>query len=360
MKMLALVNEAFGGRGGIAAVARDVVHALSAGPQDGRQIQILPRRTDDEVGELPVGVAQSAPCYGRIPFALKALLTVVRQRPQIIYCSHLYLAPLAALLAQLVRARFVVHLHGVEVWTHPSAAQRRALEAADLLLCVSRHTRAMVLALANVVPERAVVVNNTFAAPFVPGDRAAARAKFGFADETVLLTVGRLASDERYKGHDRVITTLPQILRKRSKVKYVIAGEGDDRLRLENMATAAGVVDNVRFLGHVSGSDLPDLYRAADLFVMPSTGEGFGIAFLEAMACGTPALGLAEKGACDALADGEIGVMALSSEFPAALIAQLERPQPVAEVVSRAAEARFGRDLFERRTQALFASLVVQ
>jgi hypothetical protein len=60
--------------------------------------------------------------------------------------------------------------------------------------------------------------------------------------------------------------------------------------------------ERVRFLGAVAEGDLPDLYRAADVFVMPSTGEGFGIAFIEAMACGTSAVGLSAKGDRDALA----------------------------------------------------------
>ena len=85
----------------------------------------------------------------------------------------------------------------------------------------------------------------------------------------------------------------------------------------------------MRFLGAVDQNCLVDAYRAADLFVMPSTGEGFGIAFLEAMACGTPALGLDVAGARDALADGELGT-AVSDEddLPAAIARLLATPKP--------------------------------
>ena len=125
----------------------------------------------------------------------------------------------------------------------------------------------------------------------------------------MLLTVGRMDARERYKGHDRVIEALPQLVAAGHDVIYVVVGEGDDVDRLKVSAVEAGVADRVRFIGAVGRETLVDAYRMADLFVMPSTGEGFGIAFLEAMACGTPALGLAIAGAADALADGELGTV---------------------------------------------------
>ena len=87
--------------------------------------------------------------------------------------------------------------------------------------------------------------------------------------------------------------------------------------------------ERVRFVGVLSQDVLVDAYRMADLFVMPSSGEGFGIAFLEAMACGTPALGLAVGGAVDALADGEFGTMASEAEFAPVLAQLLAAPSPI-------------------------------
>jgi phosphatidylinositol alpha-1,6-mannosyltransferase len=101
-----------------------------------------------------------------------------------------------------------------------------------------------------------------------------------------------MASSERYKGDDHVIAAVPDLVRRGHDIVYLIIGEGDDRARLEEVARKIGVSDRVRFLGAVDHQRLVAAYRMADLFVMPSAGEGFGICYLEAMARGTPALGL--------------------------------------------------------------------
>src|SRR5262245_65338627 len=100
-------------------------------------------------------------------------------------------------------------MHGVEAWSHPSRLRRAAAEAADLILCVSRHTRACVVGWAAIAPERILLVTNTVADAFEPGDGSALRAALELDGKQVLLTVGRLDSRDRYKGHDWVIGALP-------------------------------------------------------------------------------------------------------------------------------------------------------
>ncbi|MFN3523678.1 MAG: glycosyltransferase [Phenylobacterium sp.] len=360
VRILALVTEAFGGRGGIAQYNRDLILALAAGPR-AASAQILPRLAPDPPGSLPPGVVQHRPLFARAAYALKALWLVARTRPDVVFCGHLYMAPLAGVLAALARARLAVQLHGVETWTSPTPAQRRAVESADLVLCVSRDTRRHVLAWSNQPPERVVVLPNTVGEGYAPGDAAAARARLGLGQETVLLSVGRLDARERYKGHERVIRLLPELLREHGPMAYLIAGDGDDRPRLEALARDAGVAAHVRFLGQVEHADLPLLYRAADAFVLPSTGEGFGIVYLEAMACGTPAIGLAAGGAADALGDGDLGAAVADEDLAAAILRALvlSRGRAPADAARRdlaqRTRDRFGVAQFRGFAQALLA-----
>jgi len=344
--ILALVTDAYGGRNGIAQYNRDFLGALAASGL-ASTITVLPRHTIDRAAP-PSLIEQRPPHATRFAYSITAFRLMLSRPVDVVFCGHLYMTPLAVLLAKLKHAKLIVQLHGIEAWTRPSWLQRTALEAADIVLCVSRHTRARVLDWATIAPERVVVLPNTVGDGFTPGS-SQLRAKWGLdADTRVLLTVARMDPRERYKGHADVIEALPGLNRKGEKTIYVVVGEGSDSLRLKALAEGLGVQDSVRFMGLVDEPTLVEAYRMADLFVMPSTGEGFGIAFLEAMACGTPALGLLDGGARDALADGELGIGATKEELAAAIAASLATPKRRGAALSADVRERFGRDRFAR------------
>lgn len=356
VKVFALVTDAYGGRGGIAQYNRDFLGSLAERGL-AESITVLPRHTADQVA-TPRGIRQLSPHRSRIGYVLSALKAASTQPIDVVFCGHLHLAVLAVIVARLGRARLLVQTHGTDAWVRPPALRRRAIEAADLILCVSRYTRAAVLNWASMAPERAVVLPNTVGEVFAPGDDSAMRAAMGLAGKRVLLTVGRLDSRERQKGHDRVIAAIPDLVARGHDVIYAIAGEGDDRARLEQYANEIGVAGRVRFLGPVPLETLTGLYRMADLFVMPSTQEGFGIAFLEAMASGTPALGLASSGAVDALADGELGETIAEADLVPAIDRLLTALRRNPEELAAAVRTRYGRARFADNVGRLVSRLM--
>ncbi len=142
-------------------------------------------------------------------------------------------------------------------------------------------------------------------------DGSAFRARHAAGAACVLLTVGRL---QLRKGHDRVIAALGAIHAEFPGLRYLIAGDGAERGRLESLASEHGVRDLVVFLGPVTDEDLPRLYAACDVFLMPSRQigadvEGFGIVYLEAAAVGKPTIGGRSGGVGEAISDGNTGFL---------------------------------------------------
>ncbi len=122
------------------------------------------------------------------------------------------------------------------------------------------------------------------------------------------------------------------------------------------MAREQGVGDLVRFLGHVADAELVDHYRMADLFVMPSTGEGFGIVFLEAMACGIPAIGGDRDGSVDPLSGSPLGLAVPPEQVGQALARCLETP--ARDIPSHRLAEGFGLERFTAQLPALAGSFV--
>lgn len=353
LRCLALVGDAYGGRGGIAQYNRDLFGAFIASGHVA-SIRVLPRHAPDP--ELPPeSVHQMAP-RGRIGFAVAGLFSGLTHPVDIVFCGHVHFARLAYLIARAWGAKLVVQAHGVEIWSRSKAAWN-IVEKSDLVLCVSRYTRRVVFDQAAVAPERVIVLSNTVRSAFTPGDRSEFRRQRELGNARLLLTVGRIDSRERYKGHDRVISAMPALLARGYDLLYLIAGDGDDRARLERLAREHGVDDRVRFLGALTAGQLVSAYRAADVFVMPSTGEGFGISYLEAMACGTPAIGLAAGGATDALADGALGMIVEERDLQEAIARLLSAPPLSGHALADAVQTRFGPAKFQNAVNAVLAHL---
>ncbi len=193
---LALVTDAFGGHGGIAQYNRDFLCALAeSGAMS--SITVLPRRAPERT-TAPAAIKQRPPRPGRLAYSAMALLTAFRRRIDVVFCGHLYMAPLAWLVARLKGAKLVIQMHGIEAWPRPSRLQRAAVEAADLIMCVSRYTRACVAGWAAIAPERVVVMPNTVEDAFAPGDGSALRTALGLEGRSG-------ASDRRADGLARAL-----------------------------------------------------------------------------------------------------------------------------------------------------------
>ncbi len=350
MQVLALLSDGFGAGGGIARYNQALMTAFGkCGSISG--VTILPR-FGVPTAPLPQGVAQQFPAAGKLVWAARAIASTAREKFDLVFCGHLNAVPLAAVIAKLNRVPLWVQVHGIEAWEPCGRMGRVGLEAATIVTSVSRYTRQRLLAWSDIPPERVRVLPNTFTANFAPRRRNTALAKrLGLGGRRIILTVGRLASSERYKGHDRIIAVLPMVLQHVADAAYLIVGTGDDRPRLEQLAAAHGLASIVKFAGEVPEAELPDHMAIADLFAMPSKGEGFGIVFLEAAVSGLPVIGGNGDGSRDALADGIIGRAVDpddGAQLAEAMVAALQGRQDTRpDAVSRFAFGNFSRHVDE-------------
>ncbi|MEB3350064.1 MAG: glycosyltransferase family 4 protein [Cyanobacteriota bacterium] len=297
------------------------------------------------------------------PRAALVLAALARSasRPQLVICTHLNLAPLSLLVARLSGAPFWLACHGIEVWGPLAGWRRLALEKADLLLPVSRFTsEKLQQQVGSELPAAEILPNTYDARRFKPGPRPMALvARYGLReDQPVLFALTRLSVGDRRKHLDRVIAAMAELRHTHPQAVLLIAGDGDDRPRLEQLAQQLGLEEGVLFAGRLAEEELADHFRLATAFVLPSDKEGFGIVFLEALGCGCPVLAGDRDGARDPLADGRFGML-VNPDLPLAepLRRLLDRQgdplwfQP--DALSQAVAQRFAFPAFCERLQEL-------
>lgn len=235
---------------------------------------------------------------------------VARERPEVLQCGHVYVAPLTWLLAARIGRPWLTYAYGQEVWR---GGRMEGLPVADSVLRggALRHAdRIVVLGQfgASLLAEWGVAPQKVVSAPFGPDTRPA----YSVASGQTLLSVCRLVPR---KGVDMVIRALPSLMERFPELRYRIVGDGPDRSRLEAVARDAGVDDRVDFLGRVSDERLHEAYERCALFVLPSRRsedqelEGLGLVYLEAGAHGRAVVAGTSGGEADAVVSGVTGVL---------------------------------------------------
>lgn len=281
-------------------------------------------------------------------------------RYDLIVSAHVSLAPLA-LLAR-ARGRNVhtaVIAYGVEVWRPLPLAQRAALRRADAVLSISDYTAEELSRWGGVEAGKIKLFPCTLD-PF--WEVKSIEAPAADSSVPVMLSVVRMEKEDRYKGIDRVIESLPAVVREVGAVDYRIVGRGADVPRLQALAKELGVERYVTFAGGLADCELREEYRRCSLFVMPSEKEGFGIVFLEAMAHAKAVVGGAHGGTPSVVTDGQTGLLVKRSDTTALAraLVRLLSDSSLREQMGRAGRERllneFTFDKFESNLDEFFKS----
>ena len=247
--------------------------------------------------------------FGRDKMALISRLFRLMPHMGALYLGHVNLAPLGLLLRVFrPRIQYWVVTHGVEVWEPLPTLRRLGLQRAQRVISVSAYTSGEMVKAQKLDPHRVFVLTPSLDPGFTQGPCDAASFPIPSGGR-MLLTVGRLISSEPGKGVDSVIKVLPEVMKTVTDLTYVIIGGGDLQPRLEEMARESSIRDHIFFVGKLQLEQLKGYYSRADVFVMPSYQEGFGIVFLEAMAFGKPVIAGNHGGTPEIIQDGVTGFL---------------------------------------------------
>lgn len=175
---------------------------------------------------------------------------------------------------------YLTWMHGIEVWENARPDHLDRLRAANVLLVNSAYTRERACGLHSGLKKAHVCWLAT-------EEDEPAEPLLEDHPPTVLI-VSRIDASEGYKGHRELIEAWPSVRKQVPDAQLQIAGDGSGRAGLEELARRIAPDSDIQFLGFAADEDLPLLMRRANVFAMPSRGEGFGLAYIEAMRCGLP------------------------------------------------------------------------
>ena len=311
----------FGFTGGIQIYTRNLLEQLQVVLPDAQYTALLKYDRAIDVANSPAPIPGIRfHCFGHWPRQIQTLMMTLTllwlafRHPQMLFiATHANYAKALAIAKRLFKIRYWIVAHGLEVWNVEPGRLQTALQQADGIAAVSQYTRQRLMQEQAIPAHRIRILVNTFDASrfhIAPKPTYLLKRHGLTHDQKVILTVCRLGGESPlYKGYEHIIRLLPQLKAHWPDIQYILVGKGKDLQRLQKLVVDLDLQDNVILPGFVSDEDLPAYYNLCDVFAMPSTGEGFGIVYLEALSSGKAVLAGNQDGAIDPLLNGQLGCL---------------------------------------------------
>jgi phosphatidyl-myo-inositol dimannoside synthase len=333
--MLLLATELWRTHGGVQRYMRMIADILASQNGQLTVISLLDRDTD-----RPDNIeAFHACCSGgsKSKFCRESLKLSRLGAGRTTVVGHVSLLPVAYTLQKtgLIDRCFLV-LHGIEAWRRLPWMCRIAARNTAAVVATTRYT-AREFSFHNGIPDakcKIIPLACSFDLPKLPRQSPVRQLN--------ILTVTRLMASDAYKGVETILLGIQEARHAGFNVELDLVGSGDDQSRLEKLASFLNIHDAVRFRGSVNDGELKELFRNSHVFVLPSKNEGFGIAFLEAMAAGLPCIGANHGGTPEVIEHGETGFLIEYGDVAQLVFylqVLLDSPQ-LYEVMSQAARRR--------------------
>jgi phosphatidylinositol alpha-1,6-mannosyltransferase len=362
-KILFLTLHTFSLTGGIEKVSKTFAKTLddlktSAQIQSYRVLSMY----DDQADRTYVSPISFKGYHGKkTSFGLAAIKQGLKA--DVLVLSHVHLLIFALIIKTLKpNIRIVLFAHGIEIWNTLANWKKQLLNKIEIW-AVSRYTADQIIQQHGIAGAQIKVLNNCLDPYFKLSEPvlkpASLLSKYGIRDnQKVLLSICRLSSSEQYKGYDLVIEGLKQVIQVYPDLVYLLAGKADaiELARVNQLITEFNLQKNVILTGFVPERELALHYQLADVFVMPSKAEGFGLVFIEAAAYGCMVIAGNADGSRDALMDGELGKLVNPNDTAAigeAMIMALQKEKNEAKAIQNMCFKTFGYQPYQEKVSNL-------
>lgn len=268
---------------------------------------------------IPRGLEPPTPVH-KLWFTAKVVGELASRNVDWIIFDHLSLARVQKLVPKAFRRPYAVLLYSIDAWSPLSPKLKEILRQARVRIAISNYTARRVSEAHREVGPIDVCHLALSPAQYMGQDYSRDSRVSVISsdpDESLLkriqsnsvLIVGRMFSSERYKGHDHLIESWPDLKARVPDAQLVIVGRGDDVPRLKAKAEQTGSGASILFTGQVSESTLQAIYKQVSVFAMPSRNEGFGLVYLEAMRHRLPCIGSIHDAAAEVIENGVTGFL---------------------------------------------------
>ncbi|QNR85312.1 glycosyltransferase family 4 protein [Pedobacter riviphilus] len=284
-------------------------------------------------------------------------------KADVIILSHVHLLLFARIIKMLKPGvRIVLFAHGIEIWNALAGWKKQMLTRIEIW-AVSRYTADQIILHHGIAESQIKVLNNCLD-PYFKLEKSVSKpasllTKYRINNnQKVLLTICRLSSSEQYKGYDLVIECLAQVIKIYPDLVYLLVGKADqaELARINKLIAQSSLQKNVILTGFVANDELALHYQLADVFVMPSKAEGFGLVFIEAAAYGCTVLGGNTDGSSDALMDGKLGTLLNPNDVIAigeAIITSLQKEKHQSKTTQKLCFETFGYKQYQEKVSNL-------